>query len=969
MFRHVIVVLALTACQDAIVPGGDPNPGSTGSGGTTMPPPDRPPVTQQPATYKRGSLQPLYQLTPRDEYGRFIQNGVQMQDSDFISTANNFVSAAQKMDEIGGQIAAERGAATTLDLVNRDRDRAVQVPFRGNPSDVKVVRINGLRKAYVPLGGDLMAPGNEVASVDLATGAVTRIKVGIRPQRVAVHPDGLVFVCNQFSNYISIIDPRTDRLLSNAQGPIEIKTEYYCTDLAFVPRNPAAPNADLQDLYVANSWRSSVLQYGLTVTRDPLGNTPVDVRVTNPAKPSPENQPAAEITGVGSNPYRLSVSQDQRAIYVANNRGGELARLEIASKAVNRIAINAPVPDIAQANDIVVVPTTTIDRGLPDAQDPQPTQISAPAVRVTGLDKQQHVAHPGALFDHTKAYNFEDMRNGLLTIDAQLPASTVPTYFTDDISAEPNFTANQKVLAGSLPQAIAINAAHNRAYLAMSGSDNVQVVSIQGGIFRIAKSGQALMRTAKRPFALTLDEAADELLVAAWGGEVLQTFSISTGALRKTIDLGYANAPYPATNMERGEYLYYNTAWSNNGRKSCATCHFDELLLDGIPYANGATAPTAYHKVPSNWNLLTTNSYFWNGSFGNGTYASLASDAQTRTNCELIAFGETEGIASNPATRVGDPANRVRSAQDTQCRPDTSNNSVLPANFAQIQTIIAADHLVRDQVVKAATAATVNVAGGLGFEDVARLVDFYSVSELRLPPNPLAWLSKNNLLGAADQDAITRGKGVFQSAGCINCHDANNQRHPFTDGQNHGSGTQWLTSFINTYGQDPRILAIGGIPSLMSQANVASTPDKEINIHLDPIDFFEPFCFDLNHCLVFDDPLAVRGNRAAEDVRLDALIQINLANVDRGFVPGNVRGQPLSNTPSLRGIWYQSNFLRHGLAHTFREAVLAPGHPALGPGELGFAIDALGNIDVHGATSKLSSADLDALFQYVQTLE
>jgi hypothetical protein len=155
----------------------------------------------------------------------------------------------------------------------------------------------------------------------------------------------------------------------------------------------------------------------------------------------------------------------------------------------------------------------------------------------------------------------------------------------------------------------------------------------------------------------------------------------------------------------------------------------------------------------------------------------------------------------------------------------------------------------------------------------------------------------------------------------------------------------------------------------MSQANVASTPDHEINIHLDPIDFFEPFCFDLNHCLVFDDPLTVRGNKAAEDVRLNALIQVNLANADRGFIPGNVRGSPLSNTPSLRGIWYQSNFLRHGLAHTFREAVLAPGHPALGPGELGFATDALGNIDVHGATSKLSSSDLDALFQYVQTIE
>jgi hypothetical protein len=45
--------------------------------------------------------------------------------------------------------------------------------------------------------------------------------------------------------------------------------------------------------------------------------------------------------------------------------------------------------------------------------------------------------------------------------------------------------------------------------------------------------------------------------------------------------------------------------------------------------------------------------------------------------------------------------------------------------------------------------------------------------------------------------------------------------------------------------------------------------------------------------------------------------------------------------PSLRGLWFQSNFLRHGLAHTIREAILAPGHRALEGGERGFAVDAL----------------------------
>lgn len=57
----------------------------------------------------------------------------------------------------------------------------------------------------------------------------------------------------------------------------------------------------------------------------------------------------------------------------------------------------------------------------------------------------------------------------------------------------------------------------------------------------------------------------------------------------------------------------------------------------------------------------------------------------------------------------------------------------------------------------------------------------------------------------------------------------------------------------------------------MVAAIAPSTSGKEINIHLDPIDYFAPFCFDLNKCLVFDDPIAVRGNTSAETERLDVL--------------------------------------------------------------------------------------------------
>jgi cytochrome c peroxidase len=957
MLRFLLISVLL-GCS-AIAPPGPP-PDETGP--TSEPPPQEPPPPA-PAKYVRGTLTPLFQLTPRSEYGRFTESGVTMRDADFINTAGTFVTASQKLDEIAAQIARER-AVPTLDLIPRleDRQRAQQIPFRGNPSDVDIVLVNGRRKAYVPLGGDITTPGNEVASVDLDTRVVTRIKVGIRPQRIAVHPAGLVFVCNQYSNYISIIDPRTDQLMQGAQGPLEIKTEFYCTDLAFVARNVAAPDVDEQDLYVANGWRGTVLKYGLTVTRDGVANEPIDVRVTEPSKPVPESQPAAEIGGVGSNPFRLSLSQDRRAMYVANNRGGEVARIDLATKAVRRIAINAPVADVVQANDILILPTTTIDRGLPDRQDPRPTQITANAVQINGLDNKPHTAHPGALFDQTKAYNFEDVRNGMLTVDAQLGTGVQPTYFTDDISPEPNFVAQQKVLQGSLPWAVVANAARTRVFVAMSGSDSVQELAIGAGLFRLADAPSTLMRTAERPFALALDETARELLVASWGGEQLEVFDTQNGSVKARINLGYATIDYPATNIERGEYFFYNTAWSNNGRKSCATCHYDELLLDGVGYANGATAPTAYHKVPANFNLMTTSSYFWNGSFANGTYASLAADAQTRTNCELIMFGLVEGFASDPQRRIGDPNNRVRNNNDAQCRPDTAGNAILPNNFAQIQTVIAQQKLVRDQFVRDVT--------GLPFLDVSRVTDFYSVAELRLPPNPLTYLASRNELPAAETAKIARGKDLFTTAGCANCHDPNNARHPYADGLEHGSGTAWTSQFVDTYATDPRILdSIGGIPQVMLEAISSSTVDKEINIHLDPIDYFAPFCFDVTSCLVFEDPLAVRGNLAAETERLDALVQVNLANADRGFVPGNLRGQPKTNTPSLRGNWFQSNFLRHGHAHTLKEAVLAPGHPLLGEGEQGYAVNALGNFDVHGVTSKLSAADFDALYAFVLSIE
>ncbi|MCA9675402.1 MAG: hypothetical protein H6708_29310 [Kofleriaceae bacterium] len=951
--------LALAGCFGVIdgpTTEGDPTPPGT------EPPPTDPPVPP-PAVYVRGSLTPLYHLTPRAEYGRFVHAGVNMADADFIASGNGFVSAAQKLDELGAQIGAERGgAAINLIADAADRQRAQQIPFRGNPSDVELVEIDGVVKVLVPLGGDLMTPGNEVAVVTAATGVVERVRVGVRPQRLAAHPSGLVFVCNQYSNYISVIDARTGQLLRNAAGPVEIATEYECSDLALVERNPQAQDPDAVDLYVANSWRASVLKYGLQIERDNLSDRPIDVRVVDPTVREPASQPAAEIVGVGTNPTRLSVSESRDAIYVANSRGGELARIQLASQQVTRIALGAPAIDAVQIADTVYVPSTMKDRGLLSSDESAlPAVVQANPVVVTGLDGAPHVAHPGALFDGSRSYNFEDVRDGMFAVNFLLNASPAPVYFTDDISAEPNYVAQQKILAGALPLAAARDAAGTRLYVALSGSDEVQELVVQSGSFRLAP-GNRVFRTRERPFALTLDEARRRLYVATWGGEALEVFDLDSGNRLDSIDLGYGSTPYPATNMERGEYLFYNADWSNNGRKSCASCHVDELLEDGIGFSNGATAPTAYHQVTPNFNQMTTDSYFWNGSFANGSYTSLALAAQTRTNCELILFGFIEGPSSDPARRVGDPNNRVTNGDDLRCRPQAVQANGLPANFDQITPVIAAQKQVAAQRIQQVT--------GLTRDQVFRFVDFYSVSEQRLPPNPLTYLKQANQLDGATAAKIDEGAQLFTSAGCANCHDPNNTRHPFSDGLNHGAGASWTQRFVDVYASDQRIVnAIDGIPQAMLEALRTSTADREINIHLAPVDFFAPFCFDSERCLEFDDPLVVRGVEPVETDRLDLLLKINLGDPDRGFIPGNLPGQPQANTPSLRGTWWKANLLHNGYANTIAEAILPPGHAALRPGEDGFAIDALGEIDVHGATSGLTPAQVDALVLYVTSIE
>jgi YVTN family beta-propeller protein len=327
----------------------------------------QPPPEAAPALPAARSLEPRFRLLPRAEYARIAApvagSYVAASDGDFESPAT-LVSAEAKLDEIAAQLAQERGAGASFDLIPsaEDRERARRIPFRGNPSDVAIARLSGETRVFVPLGGDLMTPGNEVAALRLAPGGaelLARIRVGIRPERLAVDPAGLVYVCNAYSNFISVIDAATATLLGTSASPSRIATDFHCSDLELLVEASAPGAAERRQLFVANRWRQSVLRYRIELVRDATGKL-VDLRQT-PADGSAD----AELRDAGASPTRLALDPASSSLYALSWRGGEVARIDLASFRVGaRFDAGAPAIDFARFGDRALLATTMPDRGL-----------------------------------------------------------------------------------------------------------------------------------------------------------------------------------------------------------------------------------------------------------------------------------------------------------------------------------------------------------------------------------------------------------------------------------------------------------------------------------------------------------------------------------------------------------------------------------------------------------------------------
>ncbi|MGL1887805.1 MAG: YncE family protein [Reichenbachiella sp.] len=148
-------------------------------------------------------------------------------------------------------IKEEHWIRRSLDPIENPDPNSIIQPSRLKP--LRVVATKSGTKAYVTLSGKEIMPGSEVAVIDIEKGQESgRIKVGSGPSGIALHPSGQwAFVANRFSNFLSVIDLKSDSVTR------EIAVPFYCEEILF--------SHDGNTAYVSNFSKNQILLIDLEI--------------------------------------------------------------------------------------------------------------------------------------------------------------------------------------------------------------------------------------------------------------------------------------------------------------------------------------------------------------------------------------------------------------------------------------------------------------------------------------------------------------------------------------------------------------------------------------------------------------------------------------------------------------------------------------------------------------------------------
>lgn len=660
---------------------------------------------------------------------------------------------------------------------------------------------------------------------------------------------------------------------------------------------------DGRALWISNRWRDAVAVWDVEVTG---GRLEVVSRL-EPGVP------------VGTNPRDLAMSLSGDTVAVASLTATTLSLLDVSTRTERaRIDVGAPVNDVVISGDLVIVAT------LSASTHHQPH--AGPDTDGDGV--------PG---DGTPNINFQDLQNELAVYDLDTGAP-LARYTSDSIccrdyrDVHPDDLdrlgdllppADTWVVGGALPEQLALDG--DTLWVSYSGSDEVQsfVLGPGGGL----SPGPVHRTVGHNPHGITV--AGDKLLVAHRLSETLGIYDLDGAVVHEVVVGDLDGGAFPATDAEIGELFNFVTAgFSVDGDQTCQHCHREGGNIDkafSMPLTSalglGLRQTMAYRGAAD------TRPWFFESAMDESNFVPVINEfARIENFCcsdyTLWPAGAPAGCGSappvecvtepNPSSPDGGRAERDGSPFAAP-RPTTSPTRDAFYTGA-MRDLIARELSFGDGLYWEDPISGERSPIPLDFDGITRALGLFLLQEPGLLPNP----------NDADRATVRRGEALFESpqTGCASCHPA------------------------PAYALSTDVGVLGA-PLVMGPVVTPLRDENGDNLDLLSGGFLAAFPrAGMDRC---ED---VCSTEACEE---DPRGCDHLREVDLGV-------------PSLRGIWDRApGMLHHGSARGLVEVLASPGHPALGPGEVG-RNERDGMPDTHGGTSHLDRDEVQALIDFIETL-
>ena len=767
------------------------------------------------------------------------------------------------------------------------------------------------RLLYVALTGTEDAPGDEVAVVDLAARAVTRrISVGRAPVALALHPGGrFLVVANLLSNWASVIDTVTDRVVASPPVP------WYTTALAFSPDGTRA--------FLANRWKDSVLSWTVEVQGKRFAVTADDYRT------APLDQPLGVATA--TNPDQILVADDGERVFVSSIAGGAIDVVSgHGGGHLGRIELHSPVGGMALIGRWLVASHIGRGTGHPSHE---------------GVDGDQD-GLPG---DGTGNVMFQDLQNELSVFDAESLVA-VHDYTSDSLCCKdyrdvdpdeptrglaipaPETWAPERaaelpprerwLVAGALPTRIALLGSPApglaRLLVIMSASDEAQRFDLDdetGALVAVDRAG-GLYPTGFAPADVVARPDGKESYVVNRLGETVTLLDTASdpaaGTTPVEIVVGdVAAGAFPASDVELGELVNAVTApFGVDGDQSCVHCHRDGGNLERVVAMPLQTNRVwGSRQIQAYRGAYDTRPWFLEAAMDEKNFFPVLNELSRKENfcCEEI-----------------DPLIWTRYPSVGACLAEPS--------------LSGCGHVLHCETDPPPECAERRYGSSFPTRDAFFLAAAEKLTGRRTTFGDSLVVAGTRAPIPLNFDGLTRAIGLFLLAA---------PRLPPNPNQ-----ALALTS-----------AATGRAIYAQVEVGCANChPLPVTTIAVEPE--FNPFGLPVRLPPVITPTLDLAGQPADLITKgfRDTFTVGDLGPTEQG--PEGIH----LGIPQLRGLWDRgARFFHDGRAHSLKEALLNPGHPALVAGEQGFN-ERFGVIDTHGGTSQLTPAAVDDLISFLLTL-